>query len=492
MNLKNFGRKFPLLKQILNSLTELHVMVLNSEGKVLLFNSGSRELVNFRDDEIEGQHVKNILSKANEEDTIEKFFPESNGRPLSVETYLKTNKNGSKKLSWRVIKNPSRRETNGLAVCIEESSIASNGSQNEVRYKCGKAKKTAEKYKTLFEYAYDAILFSRFETGRLFEVNPEAESLLGFSTEELLDRSLTDLLTREDFESLKTRLEQDNFFYRENQILNRNDGSEIVASMSAALIEYEGDKTILSLFRDMTRRIELEEKLRKRAANLKESNEKLEEIIQIISHDLKEPLRSIGTYSDMLKAQNEEELSQNTIKKLAKLKRNASRLKEMLDDVSNLTKITVNDSPTLVEMGDLVEEITGELALNQSSAEISLQNCFPKVKFDRFQLKVLIKNLISNALKYNSKPKRVEIGYREKPEGEKLIGFVRDNGRGIPEEYRNKIFKMFEQLEPNRNQIGMGAGLAFCKRIVNGHGGKIWLESEVGKGSTFYFTIPKG
>lgn len=490
MSPKSFERDFPLLSRILPSLTHRPVIILEDTGKILLFNSGAEELTNYRAADIEGGHVERILLDKSGDLAINQFFLKPSNEESRINTTVKTNKNGSKNIAWRVINSSSRNGENEIAICIGSSTPAKGNTLKQVNNEYREAKETVEKYRTLFEFAYDAILFSRFETGRIFEVNPEAESLLGYTTEELLDKKLPDILSNGNLKNLKSQLEQNRFFYRESQSLSKNDGSEIITSMSASLIEYQGDKTILSLFHDMTRRIELEEKLRERAESLKDSNEKLEELIQIISHDLKEPLRSIGSYSDMLKAQNSEELTEGTRNKLERLKRNASRLKEMLDDVSNLSKLMMNDSPSLVDMEDIVEEIKGEIAINSGRAEITVQNDFPKVKFDRFQLKVLIKNLISNALKYNSPPKHAKIGYKDNRNEERLTCFVRDNGRGIAEEYRDTIFKMFEQLEPDRNEMGMGAGLAFCKRIVNGHEGKIWLDSEVGEGSTFYFTLP--
>ncbi len=487
MSLNRVNNDLSFFRRLFEPLDKPPIMILNDRREIVYLNSGCENVFNSSSSKIEGKQLENLLA---EKEIIGKFFPNSSRSDTTVESKLLTEEGEEKEVTWEVVHtSPDNKGT--LAVCFGKEGAPGESLEGYILDEYNEAKETAQKYKTLFEYAYDAILFSRFESGRIFEANPEAENLLGFKTEELLEKKLSDIFQTGEIPDLKEKLEENRFYYREDQVLNKKDGSRIIASMSTTLIEYRGEKTILSLFHDMTERIELEKELRNRAKSLKESNEKLEEIIQIISHDLKEPLRSIGTYSDMLYTQNQEKLSGSELRKLENLKQNASRLKEMMDDVSNLTRITMKGKPTELEIPDLVREIKGELAFNGSEFDIKIDSGFPGVQFDRFQLKVVLKNLISNAYKYNSEPKRVKIGY-EKAEGDsKLTIFVRDNGKGIAEEYQETVFKMFEQLNPEENSEGMGAGLAFCKRIINGHGGDISLESTVGEGSTFYITIPE-
>ncbi|MCF7876473.1 PAS domain S-box protein [Candidatus Bipolaricaulota bacterium] len=488
MNLNGLNHDLSFFRRLFDPLEKPPIMILNDRGEIVYLNSACENVFDSSYSEIEGKQLENLLA---EKEIKGKFFPNSFRSDKTVESKLLTKEGEEKEITWEVVHtNPNNKGS--LAVCFGREGATGESLEGYILDEYNEAKETAQKYKTLFEYAYDAILFSRFESGRIFEANPEAENLLGFKTEELLEKKLSDIFQTGEIPDLREKLEENRFYYREDQVLNKKDGSRIIASMSTTLIEYRGEKTILSLFHDMTERIELEKELRNRAKSLKESNEKLEEIIQIISHDLKEPLRSIGTYSDMLYTQNQEKLSGSELRKLENLKQNASRLKEMMDDVSNLTRITMKGTPAELEIPDLVRKIKGELAFNGSEFDIKIDSGFPGVQFDRFQLKVVLKNLISNAYKYNSEPKRVKIGYEKAEEDSKLTIFVRDNGKGIAEEYQETVFKMFEQLNPEENSEGMGAGLAFCKRIIRGHGGEISLESTVGEGSTFYITIPEG
>ncbi len=354
------------------------------------------------------------------------------------------------------------------------------------------AERALKESEHLFEYAYDAIIFSHFETGEIFEVNPEAEKLLGFSSEELLQKKLYDLFEPGDYPNLRDQLESDGFFLREDQALEKKDGSRVIASMSSSLVDFRGERTILTLLQDMTKRVQLEKELRERARSLKKSNERLEDMIQIISHDLKEPLRSIGAYSDMLFKAHREELHDSSFRRLRDLKENATRLNKMLDEVSSLAHVTASSSPEKIEVPGLIEEIQGELGITTAGAEIEVRSDFPEIKFDRFQFKVLLKNLLSNSIKYNSPPVKIELGYNKLPERGKLEVLVRDNGIGIAEEHHDRVFKMFEQLEPDESSSGTGTGLALSKRIVEESGEEIWLDSRPGEGTTVGFTVPAG
>lgn len=463
------------------------IMVLNEKGKVILFNHGCEKLLGFDSEDVVGTQVSELLA-SDEVNTANTFLPQGDDQPGSTRAKFKVNKGESKELNWNILYSGQEADRE-LAICLADPED-SGKLEEQATPQYNEVKETAEKYKTLFQYAYDAIILSHFETGRIFEANPEAENLLGYDTEELIQKRLSDLFAEGGYSQLKKQLEEGRFFYRGDQPLQKKDGSRLVASMSSSLIEFQGKKTILSLLQDMTRRIELEKKLRNRAQSLKESNEKLEEIIHIISHDLKEPLRSIGTYSDMLFTKYGNELTSTSFQRLEDIKEDATRLKKMLDEVSNLAQVTADVSPEPVNVPELIEEVRGELGMDLDEVEITIDSDFPRVEFDKFQLKVLLKNLIANGLKYNEGPKQVEVGYNLEPEESKLAVFVRDNGEGIAEEHQERVFRLFEQLNPDEHPTGTGAGLALCKRIVEGNGERIWLDSDPGVGTAVGFTVP--
>lgn len=477
------------LLKTLDRLEEIPVMVLGETGEVVLFNSVCEELFGFDSEEVVGSQVGELLAEEDGEDRTSTFPPEESNYQSPIKASFESREGERKDIYWNIIFTEKAEGGSELVICManpeenKELEVQPSQEYSEVR-------ETAEKYKALFQYAYDAILLSHFETGRIFEANPEAENLLGYQVEELLGKKLPRLFPDENFSQLKERLEGGRFFYRGNQPVQKKDGSRIVTSMSSSLMEFRGKKTILSLFQDMTKRIELEEELKNRAQSLEKSNEKLEEIIHIISHDLKEPLRSIGTYSDMIFSEYHDDLTDASFQRLEDIKEGATRLKKMLDEVSNLAQVTADISPEPVRIPELSDEVKDELGLDLNGVEVAVESDFPEVRFDRFQLKVLLKNLIANGIKYNEEPKQVEVGYDSQPGNSKLAVIIRDNGKGIAEQHQERVFRMFEQLGPDKNSKGTGAGLAICKRIVEGVDEKIWLDSEPGTGTTVCFTVP--
>ncbi len=487
----NLKHEKGFLKKILERVTDFPAMILEETGEVLLFLPGTRDLGPFDRKAIEGNHVCLIIPGKDKQEASDTFLSNQDRGDTSVVAPLKTKNGKTRVLLWEVVHASPQSNGKKQVVCMGKTDLEGGLRKRKPEKEFKAAKESAKKYKTLFEYAYDAIIFSGFESGRIFEANPESENLLGYKTEELLDSNFADLLVSEKLANIKQSLSKNKFSYREEQELRTKNGSRRVATMSASLIGYQGKKTILTLFHDMTERAKLEDKLRNRAESLKESNEQLEEIIQILSHDLKEPLRSIGTYSDMLFSKCKEDLDSASFNRLKKLKQNSTKLKNMLDNVSNLSRVSVGGSPEVIDIEGLIEQIKGELTVNLGEATVEVEKGFPEVKFDRFQLKVLLRNAISNALKYNKPPKRVKVGYENEENNSEITIFVEDNGQGIAEEYRDRVFDMFEQLAPEKEDNGMGAGLAFCKRIVQSHGGSISLESEPGEGTTLYFTLPQ-
>lgn len=489
MNPKDLHHGSAFLGSLLERLTDLPSMILRNDGRILLFNDHTGKLGNLNGGSLEGSHVAELLPGKDRKQATEVFFGNSSRESTSVHTVVECDRGTTTDVLWNVLYASKNDEEGGIAVCTADASYDENLNSRLTKDRV-KPEEEAKKYKTLFDYAYDAMIFSHFESGRIFEVNPEAENLLGYSSEQLLGKNLTDLFPSNDLSSLKRHLQEDKFFYKKEQKLMTSNGSRLTALMSASLVEYQGERTILSLFHDITERVELEKELRNRAERLEESKERLEELIHIISHDLKEPLRSIGTYSDILFSRLQGELEGDHYRRLEKLKENTTRLKRMLDNISNLTNITLRDSPTIIEVPELLDEVIGEIA-PQSSAEIEVQPDFPSVKYDRFQLKVLLRNGLSNALRHNSPPVHVKIGCEKNPDESELTIFIEDNGHGIKEDHVEKVFGMFEQLDPEEDSEGMGAGLALCKRIVSSNGGEIYLDTEAGEGTTLYFTVPE-
>jgi chemotaxis family two-component system sensor kinase Cph1 len=240
---------------------------------------------------------------------------------------------------------------------------------------------------------------------------------------------------------------------------------------------------------------------------LQRSNRELDAFAYIASHDLKEPLRGIHNYSSFLLEDYGKILDAEGISKLETLVRLTKRMEDLINSLlhfSQLGRQELKMSP--VDLNNLIKTVLEIFGMSQSSAniEIMVPRELPLVKGDRLMLEELFTNLISNALKYNNRtPQTVEIGFLDAtpetatmqltPSDNYWTFYVRDNGIGIPEKHIDAIFKIFKRLHPaNKYGGGTGAGLTIVKKIIERHYGIIWVESNYGEGSTFYFTLPKG
>ena len=215
-----------------------------------------------------------------------------------------------------------------------------------------------------------------------------------------------------------------------------------------------------------------------------------EKFNHVVSHDLKGPVRRIESFAQILLEDYQERLDAEGVDHLTRIKNQALRMSNLIDDLLTLASIGAKEEPLEeVQLGEVVSETVEGLDYMLQGVEFKVKDALPTVLANRTRMQQLLANLITNAVKYNNKPRKlVEIGWEEEDGYWKL--HVRDNGIGIEKQYWSKVFELFEVLHPNGDYESTGAGLSICKRIVENHGGKIWVESEPERGSTFYFTIP--
>jgi two-component system, chemotaxis family, sensor kinase Cph1 len=232
---------------------------------------------------------------------------------------------------------------------------------------------------------------------------------------------------------------------------------------------------------------------------LQRSNEELDSFAYIASHDLKEPLRGIHNYANFLLEDYVDVLAEDGVVKLQTLVRLTQRMEDLINSLLHFSRLgRVELIRQSVNLNDSVQNAIATLNISrpQNSINFSLPQSLPTMNCDRAQIDELFTNLIGNAIKYNDKPqKSIEIGFL--PENQDLssnltfgVFYIRDNGIGIPQEHQEKIFQIFRRLHGREEYGGgNGAGLTISRKIVERHGGKIWLESNPGEGSTFYFTL---
>jgi PAS domain S-box-containing protein len=262
--------------------------------------------------------------------------------------------------------------------------------------------------------------------------------------------------------------------------------------------ELEASTKEIKEFRDVLLSIledtdEAKRELEVKSEELERSNKELDDFTYIVSHDLKEPLRSIDAFSKFIEDDYKDRLGEEGRNYLGRIRANAGRMQALIEDLLEISRIERRRNPfEEVQVEELIDEakLRLEYAIRQKNAEIIIRDKLPKVFCDRVRLAEVFVNLISNAIKFNDKTQpRVEIGCSQK--GNFYEFYVKDNGPGIEKQYFDKIFEIFQRLGRREEREGTGAGLTIAKKIVEMHKGKIWVESKIGESTTFNFTIPK-
>ena len=254
-------------------------------------------------------------------------------------------------------------------------------------------------------------------------------------------------------------------------------------------ISFVTDRALIS---QMTRRLKnLLEELEARKLELQRSNDDLEQFAYVASHDLQEPLRMIASYVELLGRRYKGRLDRDADEFIAYAIDGATRMQEMISGLLAYARV---DKKLVFRTTDVSAPLNDALAnlkmAVQESGAIVRCSAMPRLNADSLQLVHLFQNLIGNAIKYRGSD-RLEIDVEAVDRGEAWLFCVKDNGIGIAPQYFNQLFGLFHRLHARADYPGMGIGLAICRKIAESHGGRIWVESIPGKGSTFYFTIAK-
>ena len=386
------------------------------------------------------------------------------------------------------------------------------------------------------------------EAGLIESFNPTAEQMFGYSAEEILGRNVNVLMPApyggEHDGYLRQYLQTG-----EKKVIGigrevvglRQDGSTFPMELSVSEVAQGDRRTFTGIVRDISERKRFEDELKQHAleqefsrihieeqagilreqseelesrnTELDRSNQELEDFAHIASHDLKEPLRGIHNYATFLLEDYEDKLDEEGKSKLGTLTVLAQRMETLISTLLYYSRVGRTDLAVVsTDLSHTVKEVleTVQIRLQEQGVEVRLPDePLPEIVCDSARIGEVFRNLITNAMKYNDKPEKlIEIGFERPPEGDggefsnkkdlfqaavpgEWLFWVRDNGIGIREKHMDSVFRIFKRLH-GRDKFGggTGAGLTIVKKIVERHGGRIWVESTFGEGTTFNFTLP--
>jgi PAS domain S-box-containing protein len=334
--------------------------------------------------------------------------------------------------------------------------------------------------------------------GQIVMVNAKTEQMFGYSRQELIGQGV-DIL-------VPTRFRGKHPAFRSVFAANpgarpmgagrdlfgrRKDNSEFPVEVGLNPIETHDGCTVLSIIVDISERKQAESLAASQTRDLERSNAELEEFAYVAAHELLEPLRSVASYVHLLAERYQGKLDEKADKYLQFAVGGAKRMQTLITDLLAFSRVGSRVRPfqptqSAAVVRQVIERLRPRIA--EAQADIAF-GPLPVVNADETQLGQLLQNLIGNALKFRStRPPRIQLK-ASAHDGEWLFS-VADNGIGIDQQFADRIFQMFQRLHEQGKYEGSGIGLAIAKKIVERHGGRIWFESELGAGTTFYFTLP--
>jgi PAS domain S-box-containing protein len=360
-----------------------------------------------------------------------------------------------------------------------------------------------EKFRNIFEGAIEGIKVADINTKKFKFVNPALCSMLGYTEEELLQMKTIEIHPQNDLEYVLSELgaqERGEKTLLSSIPCQRKDGTTIYVDMSIFYAMIDGIKCTVGFYTDVTDLEKIEDEMRDAKIakfTAEESNRVKSEFLATMSHELRTPLNSIIGFSDLMICGSVGEMADKQKKFLDNISLSGKHLLSLINNILDLSKIEAGKMELDYERFDVyatideVKQLVSPLAdKNGVKLEILKDESLEKIDADRVKFKQILFNLASNAIKFT--PRRGEVTIIAVKVNDKVQFSVKDTGIGISEEDRNKLFQPFTQIEStiNRRYEGTGLGLSLVKRMVELHGGSVWVESELGKGTTFTFELP--
>ena len=353
----------------------------------------------------------------------------------------------------------------------------------------------------IVESSDDAIIGETLD-GIVASYNPAAERIYGYTATEMIGKSVDVLVPQDrgdEIPKILKRIRDGERIEHYETKRRRRDGTVIDISLTVSPIKDQEGRTVGSsaIARDVTvakraeEALRMVDELRQRTDELARSNSELQRFAYVASHDLQEPSRTVATYCELLDDRYKAQLDDKAREWIGYAVAGARRMHALVADLLEYSRLQSPTRPVApTDCARVVAEAIANLriSIDETGAEVT-HDPLPVVTADASQLAHLFQNLIANAIKFrgNQAP-RVHVSAERR--GDEWVFSVRDNGIGIAPRHCQQIFDVFKRLHPEGQYPGTGIGLAICKRVVEHHLGRIWVESEPGRGSVFYFSLP--
>jgi PAS domain S-box-containing protein len=475
---------------LVNEIADYAIIRLDNNGIISSWNKGAEKMKGYTEDEIIGKHFSVFYT----EEDKKKGVPENaiaiakkNGRFV----YKGWRVRKDKSLFWADIAITELKDNKGKRIGF----VKVTKDLTEQR-KAEEELLRSQKFLTsIFENIPNMVFIKDARQLKFIGLNKAGESLLGYERKDLINKSDYDFFPKEeaeffinkDREVLKTGELHE---ISEEFIHTKNKGVRILETKKIPIFDKDGNpEYLLGISNDITERKKADIELKQKSQELLRSNQELEQFAYVASHDLQEPLRMVTSYLQLLESRYKDRLDADANDFINFAVDGATRMRSLINSLLEYSRVNRLKVFEKFSINAVMEDILNDLKdqLLESHVTIKYDN-LPTIYGDPVLISQLIMNLIVNAIKFkDGKDPQITITAK-RGKGEWLF-CIEDNGIGIQKEYFDKIFVIFQRLNSKEKYPGTGIGLSICKKIVERHGGKIWVESEVNKGSRFYFTI---
>jgi|GEM_PF-6677732 len=466
-------------------------VIMSPEGGVIQANEAFAKMLGYTMDELKGRSMVALTyadDTAESKNAISGFIAGTRENYRGEKRYI--HKSGG--IVWADVSTSLLRDNAGKP----EKLIATIIDITERKHGQELLMESEEKFRSTFEQAQVGVVLVS-PRNRFIKVNEKFCKMTGYSASELYEKNFAEITSEDDVERDLAGVgevaagKKDVYFTEKKYI--RKDGGSFWAATNVSAVRKEGILQNFSvIIEDISIRKKAEEELISILDKLERSNQELEQFAFVASHDLQEPLRAVTGYIQLLDRKYSGKIDEDADKYIKSVVSGAGRMRDLINDLLSFSRIESGaKEPKEIDMNAVFGTVVYGLgqAISESGAVVTKDE-LPKVIADETQMVQLLQNLIANAIKFHGADRPV-IHVSAGKQGKETVFSVKDNGIGIEKQYFDRIFVIFQRLHSRDEYPGTGIGLSICKKIVEGLGGRIWVESEPGKGSTFYFILKK-
>lgn len=468
------------------------MIIIDWEGRIIVANPTTEQLFGYPRQELIGKSMEILLpERFRQTHHFQRgdYFAQPHARAMGTGMELLGRRHDGSEFPVDVSLSPLKTE-HGLLVMATIHDITRRKQAEEA------LRESEARMRAIFDAAVDGIV-TIDERGTIERFNPAAERMFGYTEAEVTGKNVSMLMpspyheAHDGYLAHYLHIGEKTIIGIGREVLGLRKDSTTFPMDLAVGETRQGERRIFTgTVRDISERKQAEEQRDRLLRELESANEELKNFGYVVSHDLKAPLRAIGSLADWLSTDYADKFDDEGKEHMRLLISRVHRMDGLINGILQYSRVgRVKETIIAVELNQLVREVIDLLASPENIA-VSVDNSLPTIMAEPTRIRQVFQNLLSNAIKYMDKPEgKISIACGAEDGQWKFS--ITDNGPGIDQQHFEKIFQLFQTLAPRDRVESTGVGLALVKKIVEMYGGRIWLESTIGRGSTFFFTLPQ-